>query len=72
MLHYKYKFPNELVNCEYDFCGTFNFFPAPNPVTGIITLQDSKNITFEWPRPEGRIDLYTFVWWNALTPDKKV
>ncbi|XP_066970280.1 tyrosine-protein phosphatase 10D-like isoform X2 [Macrobrachium rosenbergii] len=43
----------------------------PNPVRGIVPLQDSKNITFEWPRPEGRIDYYTFVWWNVATPDKK-
>ncbi|XP_068211169.1 tyrosine-protein phosphatase 10D-like isoform X2 [Palaemon carinicauda] len=43
----------------------------PNPVKDIVPLQDSKNITFEWPRPEGRIDHYTFIWWNVGTPDKK-
>ncbi|KAK3875168.1 hypothetical protein Pcinc_019949, partial [Petrolisthes cinctipes] len=43
----------------------------PNPVTGIDHHLDSQNITFEWPRPEGRIDYYTIIWWNDLTPNKK-
>ncbi|XP_066970331.1 tyrosine-protein phosphatase 10D-like [Macrobrachium rosenbergii] len=43
----------------------------PNPVKGISYQLDSQNITFEWPRPEGRIDYYTFVWWNAATPERK-
>ncbi|KAK8376280.1 hypothetical protein O3P69_008762 [Scylla paramamosain] len=43
----------------------------PNPVRGIEHYLDSQNITFEWPRPEGRIDYYTILWWNDMTPDKK-
>ncbi|ROT62360.1 Tyrosine-protein phosphatase 10D [Penaeus vannamei] len=43
----------------------------PNPVRGIAPILDSQNITFEWPRPEGRIDLYTIIWWNDATPDRK-
>ncbi|XP_042228695.1 tyrosine-protein phosphatase 10D-like isoform X1 [Homarus americanus] len=43
----------------------------PNPVRGIEHYLDSQNITFEWPRPEGRIDMYTIVWWNDRTPDRK-
>ncbi|XP_047492144.1 tyrosine-protein phosphatase 10D-like isoform X1 [Penaeus chinensis] len=43
----------------------------PNPVRGITPILDSQNITFEWPRPEGRIDLYTIIWWNDATPDRK-
>lgn len=39
---------------------------------GIEHHLDSQNITFEWPRPEGRIDYYTILWWNDLTPQKKV
>lgn len=45
---------------------------APNPVKLIDHHLDSQNITFEWPRPEGRIDFYTIIWWNDLTPNKKV
>ncbi|XP_071530896.1 tyrosine-protein phosphatase 10D-like isoform X2 [Panulirus ornatus] len=43
----------------------------PNPVREIEHHLDSQNITFEWPRPEGRIDTYTVVWWNERTPDRK-
>nr|XP_045582718.1 tyrosine-protein phosphatase 10D-like isoform X1 [Procambarus clarkii] len=43
----------------------------PNPVRGIEHHLDSQNITFEWPRPEGRIDMYTIVWWNERTPERK-
>ncbi|KAG0729552.1 Tyrosine-protein phosphatase 10D [Chionoecetes opilio] len=44
---------------------------SPNPVRGIEHHLDSQNITFEWPRPEGRIDHYTILWWNDLTPKDK-
>ncbi|KAK8744117.1 hypothetical protein OTU49_001005 [Cherax quadricarinatus] len=43
----------------------------PNPVRGIEHHLDSQNITFEWPRPEGRIDMYTIVWWNEHKPERK-
>ncbi|CAL4061233.1 unnamed protein product, partial [Meganyctiphanes norvegica] len=45
---------------------------APNPVRDITPILDASNITFEWPRPEGRIDNYTFTWWNQNTPEKKM
>lgn len=35
----------------------------PNPVSGIIPVADSTNITLEWPRPEGRIETYVLSWW---------
>ncbi|XP_059474266.1 tyrosine-protein phosphatase 10D [Neocloeon triangulifer] len=34
----------------------------PNPVTNIVSLIDSVNVTLEWPKPEGRIDLYSIAW----------
>lgn len=37
----------------------------PNPVSGIIPVADSTNITLEWPRPEGRIETYVLSWWPA-------
>lgn len=55
------------INKLYSFYST-----APNPVRNIKHHLDSQNITFEWPRPEGRIDYYTILWWNDLTPEKKV
>ncbi|KAG4079096.1 hypothetical protein HA402_001067 [Bradysia odoriphaga] len=35
----------------------------PNPVSNILPLADSTNITLEWPRPEGRIEMYVLQWW---------
>ncbi|XP_042885464.1 tyrosine-protein phosphatase 10D-like [Penaeus japonicus] len=43
----------------------------PNPVRGITPVLDSHNITFEWPRPDGRLDTYTIIWWSNLTPEIK-
>lgn len=40
----------------------------PNPVSGIIPLADSTNITLEWPRPEGRIETYVLSWWPTEKP----
>ncbi|XP_063234595.1 tyrosine-protein phosphatase 10D isoform X2 [Bacillus rossius redtenbacheri] len=34
----------------------------PNPVSNIVPLVDSTNVTLEWPRPEGRIERYTVRW----------
>ncbi|XP_076062887.1 protein tyrosine phosphatase 10D [Oratosquilla oratoria] len=44
---------------------------SPNPVEEITPILDSHNITFEWPRPEGRIDRYTIIWWNDKDPTVK-
>lgn len=35
----------------------------PNPVSNIIPLVDSRNITLEWPKPEGRVESYILRWW---------
>ncbi|XP_069999561.1 tyrosine-protein phosphatase 10D [Penaeus vannamei] len=43
----------------------------PNPVRGITPVLDSHNITLEWPRPDGRLDTYTIIWWSNFTPDIK-
>lgn len=34
----------------------------PNPVSNIAPLVDSTNITLEWPRPEGRVEMYVVRW----------
>lgn len=41
----------------------------PNPVSNIVTLVDSNNITLEWPRPEGRVETYIIHWWPTDGPD---
>ncbi|XP_063610060.1 tyrosine-protein phosphatase 10D-like [Penaeus indicus] len=43
----------------------------PNPVTGITPVLNSHNITFEWPRPDGRLDNYTIIWWSNFKPEIK-
>lgn len=41
-------------------------FPlGPNPVTNIAPLVDSNNVTLEWPRPEGRVEMYIVRWWES-------
>lgn len=40
----------------------------PNPVSNILPLADSTNITLEWPRPEGRIESYVLRWWPTDNP----
>ncbi|KAL0279954.1 UNVERIFIED_CONTAM: hypothetical protein PYX00_001395 [Menopon gallinae] len=41
----------------------------PNPVSNILTLIDSTNVTLEWPRPEGRIERYIVKWYPDGFPD---
>lgn len=41
----------------------------PNPVSNILALADSTNITLEWPRPEGRVETYVLSWWPSDKPD---
>uniref|UniRef100_A0A6A7G6Z0 protein-tyrosine-phosphatase n=2 Tax=Hirondellea gigas TaxID=1518452 RepID=A0A6A7G6Z0_9CRUS len=43
----------------------------PNPVRSVVPVLDSQNITLEWPRPDGRIDDYTVIWWQTGQPDRK-
>lgn len=38
------------------------FFLGPNPVSNIVPLVDSTNLTLEWPRPEGRVERYIITW----------
>ncbi|XP_017052134.1 tyrosine-protein phosphatase 10D isoform X2 [Drosophila ficusphila] len=40
----------------------------PNPVSNIIQLVDSRNITLEWPKPEGRVESYILKWWPSDNP----
>lgn len=35
----------------------------PNPVSNIAPLVDSSNVTLEWPRPDGRVEIYLVRWW---------
>ena len=45
---------------------------APNSVRSVVPVLDSQNVTLEWPRPDGRIDDYTVVWWRDGQVDRKV
>jgi len=40
----------------------------PNPVSNIIPLVDSRNITLEWPKPEGRVEAYILKYWPTENP----
>ncbi|XP_014486933.1 PREDICTED: tyrosine-protein phosphatase 10D isoform X6 [Dinoponera quadriceps] len=40
-----------------------NHTVRPNPVLNITPIIDSTNVTLEWPRPEGRIEVYVIRWW---------
>lgn len=44
----------------------------PNPVSNIVILVDSTNITLEWPRPEGRVETYVLRWWPSDNPNRMV
>lgn len=48
-----------------------NHTVRPNPVSNILALAESSNITLEWPRPEGRIESYMVDWWAAANPEQK-
>lgn len=48
-----------------------NHTVRPNPVSNILPLADSTNITLEWPRPDGRIESYAVNWWPVDHPDQK-
>ncbi|XP_023945481.2 tyrosine-protein phosphatase 10D [Bicyclus anynana] len=37
----------------------------PNPVSNVAALADTRNVTLEWPRPAGRVELYRVRWWPA-------
>lgn len=41
----------------------------PNPVSNILPVADSTNITLEWPRPEGRVENYVLHWWPTENPE---
>lgn len=45
------------------------YFPGPNPVSNILTLIDSTNVTLEWPKPEGRIERYIIKWQPDGSPE---
>ncbi|KAF5292505.1 hypothetical protein FQR65_LT01650 [Abscondita terminalis] len=42
-----------------------NHTVRPNPVSNIAPLVDSNNVTLEWPRPEGRVEVYIVRWWEG-------
>ncbi|XP_032511666.1 tyrosine-protein phosphatase 10D isoform X3 [Danaus plexippus] len=37
----------------------------PNPVSNVALLADTRNVTLEWPRPEGRVEWYEVRWWSS-------
>ncbi|XP_044592412.1 tyrosine-protein phosphatase 10D isoform X1 [Cotesia glomerata] len=45
-----------------------NHTVAPNPVTNITPIVDSTNVTLEFPRPQGRIEFFTFTWSATSDP----
>ncbi|XP_017061730.1 tyrosine-protein phosphatase 10D isoform X2 [Drosophila ficusphila] len=40
-----------------------NVTMPPQPVSNVVPLVDSRNLTLEWPRPDGHVDFYTLKWW---------
>lgn len=44
---------------------------GPNPISNIVPIVDSTNVTLEWPRPEGRIESYIIKWFPEGFPEKE-
>ncbi|CAB3221781.1 unnamed protein product [Arctia plantaginis] len=40
----------------------------PNPVSNVAPLVDTRNLTLEWPVPEGRVEWYSLSWWAEDEP----
>ncbi|SPP88786.1 blast:Tyrosine-protein phosphatase 10D [Drosophila guanche] len=47
-----------------------NVTMPPHPVSNVVPLVDSRNLTLEWPRPDGHIDYYTLKWWATDEVDR--
>lgn len=45
-----------------------NISMPPQPVSNVVPLVDSRNLTLEWPRPDGHVDYYTIKWWATDEP----
>lgn len=43
-------------------------FLGPNPVSNVAPLVDTRNLTLEWPVPEGRVEWYSLRWWAEHEP----
>lgn len=43
----------------------FSFYEDPNPVARLTPLVDATNVTLTWERPQGRVDMYRLVWYQA-------
>ncbi|XP_028177179.1 tyrosine-protein phosphatase 10D-like [Ostrinia furnacalis] len=37
----------------------------PSPVSNVAQLVDTRNMTLEWPRPQGRVERYELRWWRS-------
>lgn len=47
-----------------------NVTMPPQPVSNVVPLVDSRNLTLEWPRPDGHVDFYTLKWWPTDEEDR--
>lgn len=47
-----------------------NISMPPQPVSNVVPLVDSRNLTLEWPRPDGHVDYYTIKWWATDEPQQ--
>jgi receptor-type tyrosine-protein phosphatase beta len=41
----------------------------PQAVSNVDPLLDAENVTLQWPRPEGRVDLYHVKWYPLSNPE---
>ncbi|EDV44425.2 uncharacterized protein Dana_GF20352, isoform B [Drosophila ananassae] len=46
-----------------------NVTMPPQPVSNVVPLVDSHNLTLEWPQPDGHVDFYTLKWWPTDEPN---
>lgn len=42
---------------------------VPQAVTEVQPVLDAENITLEWPRPDGRVDVYHIKWYPLSNPE---
>ncbi|CAH1184607.1 unnamed protein product [Phyllotreta striolata] len=45
-----------------------NHTVRPNAVTNVNPIVDSSNVTLEWPRPDGRVEVYVVKWRESGNP----
>ena len=41
----------------------------PKSIDDLLPILDAENVTLQWPRPEGRVDVYHIKWYQTTNED---